>query len=66
MNIIIESKWFIDSECSRHMTGDPSQFIKTQAKVLWQVTFGDDMKTKTIGIGDIGKIGEILVHNVLL
>ena len=39
---------------------------QTQVKVLWQVTLGDDMKIKTIGIGDIGKIGEILVHNVRL
>ena len=54
------------SGCSRYMTGDPSHFIKFKPKSSGKVTFGDDMKTKTIGVGDIGKIGEILVHNVLL
>ena len=48
------------------MTGDPSQFIKFKPKSSGKVTFGDDIKIKIIGVGDIGKIGEILIHNVLL
>ena len=48
------------------MTGDLSQFIKIKPKSSDIMTFGDDMKSKTIEIGDIGKIGEILVYNVLL
>ena len=48
------------------MTGDPSQFFKFKPKSCGIVTFGDDMRIKTIEVGNIDKIGKILVHNVLL
>nr|XP_027077049.1 uncharacterized protein LOC113700811 [Coffea arabica] len=37
------------------MTGDASQFIKLKPKTSGNVTFGDDNKAKTVGIGDVGK-----------
>lgn len=48
------------------MIGDPLHFIKFKPKSSSKVTFGDDLKTKTIGVADIGKVSKILVHNVLL
>ena len=48
------------------MTGDPSQFIKLKSKSSGKVTFGDDNKVKTVGVGDIGKNGQTFVHNILL
>ena len=48
------------------MAGDPSQFIKLKSKSSEKVTFGDDNKAKTIGVGDIGKNGQTFVHNVRL
>nr|XP_027090322.1 muscle M-line assembly protein unc-89-like [Coffea arabica] len=54
INIVKKSKWFIDSGCSKHMTSDASQFIKLKPKTSGKVTFGDDNKAKTVGIGDIG------------
>ena len=41
------------------MTGDPSQIAKHKSKSSEKVTFGDDIKVKTIGVGDIGKNCEI-------
>ena len=48
------------------MTGDASLFLKLKSKSSGKVTFGDDVKAKTIGIGDVGKDGKTFVHNVLL
>ena len=62
INTTKQSKWFIDSGCSKHMTGDPSQFIKFKPKSSEKVTFKDNMMAKTIRIGDIDKKnGEIFI-----
>ena len=66
MNTIKESRWFIDSGCSRHITGDPLQVIKLKPKSSEKVAFGDDNKVKIIGIGDVGENGKTFVHSVLL
>ena len=66
VNIIKESRWFIDSECSKYMTGDPLQFIKFKPKSSDTVTFENDIKDKAIGVGDVGKNAETFVHNILL
>ncbi|KAL3510135.1 hypothetical protein ACH5RR_029536, partial [Cinchona calisaya] len=57
LNITINAKWFIDSGCSRHMTGDASLFTNLTSKNSGKVTFRDNNKTKSIGIGDVGKNG---------
>ena len=49
-----KSEWYLDSGCSRHMTGDKEQFNKLDAKDGGHVTFGDNAKGKIIGIGEIG------------
>ena len=43
-----------------------NRFIKFKPKSSGKVTFRDDMKVKTIGVGNVGKNGETFVHNVLL
>ena len=50
----IKNKWYLDSGCSSHMTGDKEQFHKLDAKDGGYVTFGDNAKGKIIGIGEIG------------
>ena len=48
------------------MIGDATLFVKLKAKNSGKIIFGDVMKTKPIDIGDVGKDGETLIHNVLL
>ena len=52
--------WYLDSGCSRHMTGDLSKFISLSRKDEGMVTFGDNKKGKIIGKGDIGNECHIL------
>ncbi|KAL3520039.1 hypothetical protein ACH5RR_018188 [Cinchona calisaya] len=66
MNITKNAKCFIDSGCSKYMTSDTSLFTKLISKNSGKVTFGDNMKAKSIGIGDVGKNGKTLIKNVLL
>ncbi|RVW18658.1 Copia protein [Vitis vinifera] len=48
-----KDKWFLDSGCSRHMTGDESKFAFYKEKGGY-VTFGDNSKGRIIGQGNIG------------
>ncbi|MCI06033.1 RNA polymerase-associated protein RTF1-like, partial [Trifolium medium] len=38
----VERRWFLDSGCLRHMTGDRSLFIEFTPKKKGFVTYGDD------------------------
>ncbi|XP_074297190.1 uncharacterized protein LOC141627886 [Silene latifolia] len=49
------SRWYLDSGCSRHMTGNRNHFLSLSAYNGGNVTFGDNMKGEVIGIGKIGK-----------
>nr|GFB18057.1 integrase, catalytic region, zinc finger, CCHC-type, peptidase aspartic, catalytic [Tanacetum cinerariifolium] len=44
--------WYLDSGCSKHMTGDRSQLIKFIQKFLGTVKFGNDHVAKIMGYGD--------------
>ncbi|RVW47390.1 Retrovirus-related Pol polyprotein from transposon RE1 [Vitis vinifera] len=46
-----EDKWFLDSGCSRHMTGDESKFAFLTKRKGGYVTFGDNAKGRIIGQG---------------
>ena len=46
--------WFIDSGCSRHMTGEESNFLSLATTQGGSVSFGNE---KSGIIVDIGKIG---------
>ena len=68
MCLIVEGKkriWYLDSGCSRHMTGDKEAFITLRTKEGGMVTFGDDGKDHIIGIGKIQIIPQTYLENVL-
>nr|XP_017227813.1 PREDICTED: uncharacterized protein LOC108203408 [Daucus carota subsp. sativus] len=46
--------WYLDSGCSRHMTGNKSLLKSIRKVTAGSVTFGDSSKGSIIGIGDIG------------
>ncbi|KAK9017314.1 hypothetical protein V6N11_079793 [Hibiscus sabdariffa] len=48
------NSWYLDSGCSRHMTGDKSKFLELKPKSGGVVTFGDNSKRHIEGIGSIG------------
>nr|GEU55609.1 integrase, catalytic region, zinc finger, CCHC-type, peptidase aspartic, catalytic [Tanacetum cinerariifolium] len=55
--------WYLDSGCSKHMTGDRSQFINFVQKFLGIVKFENDHVTKIMGYGDY-KIGNVTISRV--
>ncbi|GAV83509.1 hypothetical protein CFOL_v3_26956, partial [Cephalotus follicularis] len=59
-----ETQWYLDSGCSKHMTGDKSLFVKYEPKEGGEVTFGDNAKGKIKGVGSIGNL-KTSIHNVL-
>ena len=59
-------RWYLDSGCSKHMTGDKTKFISLQSKNGGGVTFGGSGQGKIIGIGKIGKNSSTSIDNVLL
>ena len=61
-----KSQWYLDSGCSRHMTGDKDQFISLESKDGGNVTFGDNAKGKIVGIGQVGNPKTLSIHKVLL
>ena len=61
-----KDKWFLDSGCSRHMTGDKNKFTSLTLKDGGNVKFGDNSKGKIIGIGNIGKTHSLVIEYVLL
>nr|GEU89359.1 retrovirus-related Pol polyprotein from transposon TNT 1-94 [Tanacetum cinerariifolium] len=44
--------WYLDSDCSKHMTRDRSQLINFVQKFLGTVKFGNDHVAKRMGYGD--------------
>nr|GEY34062.1 retrovirus-related Pol polyprotein from transposon TNT 1-94 [Tanacetum cinerariifolium] len=44
--------WYLDSGCSRHMTGDRSQLVNFVQKFLGTVKFRNDHVAKIMGNGD--------------
>ncbi|GJT85010.1 retrovirus-related pol polyprotein from transposon TNT 1-94 [Tanacetum coccineum] len=44
--------WYLDSGCSKHMTGDRSQLTNFVHKFLGTVKFGNDQLAKIMGYGD--------------
>ncbi|RVW75047.1 hypothetical protein CK203_056003 [Vitis vinifera] len=48
-----KDKWFLDSGCSRHMTGNESKFAFLTKRKGGYFTFGDNAKGRIIGQGNI-------------
>nr|KYP40622.1 hypothetical protein KK1_038044 [Cajanus cajan] len=57
--------WYLESGCSRHMTGKRSMFLDLKSKRGGQVTFGGGQKGLIMGIGKIGINSSISIDNVL-
>nr|GEY35530.1 integrase, catalytic region, zinc finger, CCHC-type, peptidase aspartic, catalytic [Tanacetum cinerariifolium] len=55
--------WYLDSGCSKHMTGDRSQLMNFVQKFLGTVKFGNDHVAKIMGYGDY-KIGNATILRV--
>lgn len=55
--------WYLDSGCSRHMTGSRDLLQEFVEKDGPQVTFGDNSRGKTKGYGTL-LIGTVHIHNV--
>ena len=65
-NRVSPSMWYIDSGCSRDMSGDKSLFVEVKMKNHGYVTFGDNNKGKIIGFGKVGKEPLPTIDSVLL
>ena len=57
--------WYLDSGCSRHMTGDKSLFKTLKEKEDGYVTFGDGSHSQVIGKGTIDIPGILFLTDVL-
>ena len=57
--------WYLDSGCSRHMTGDVEQFTSLDVIDGGSVTFGDNGKGKIIGTGKIHITPSSYIEKVL-
>ncbi|GJX94718.1 retrovirus-related pol polyprotein from transposon TNT 1-94, partial [Tanacetum coccineum] len=55
--------WYLDSGCSKHMTGDRSQLTNFVTKFLGTVKFGNDHVVKILGYGDY-QIGNVTILKV--
>nr|GEZ27643.1 integrase, catalytic region, zinc finger, CCHC-type, peptidase aspartic, catalytic [Tanacetum cinerariifolium] len=56
--------WYLDSGCSKHMTGDRSQLINFVQKFLGMVKFGNDHVAKIMGYGDY-QIGNVTISRFI-
>ena len=61
-----EKKWYMDSGCSRHMNGNKSCFRNLKPKDARVVKFADGIKSKIVGIGNVGKNDSDLITDVML
>ncbi|GJR41206.1 hypothetical protein Tco_1216890 [Tanacetum coccineum] len=55
--------WYLDSGCSKHMTGDHSQLTNFVNKFLGTVEFENDRVAKILGYGDY-HIGNVTISRV--
>ncbi|GJV15945.1 retrovirus-related pol polyprotein from transposon TNT 1-94 [Tanacetum coccineum] len=55
--------WYLDSGCSKYMTGDRSQLTNFVNKFLGTVKFGNDHVAKILGYGDY-QIGNVTISRV--
>nr|GEU63277.1 hypothetical protein [Tanacetum cinerariifolium] len=60
LNVVPIVLWYLDSGCSKHMTGDRSQLTNFVNKFLGTVKFGNDHVAKIMGYGDY-KIGNVTI-----
>ena len=61
-----DSHWYIDSGCSRHMTGNKKKFLSLESEEGGTVSFGDNKKGAIVGIGKVGNKESHSIENVFL
>ena len=59
------SMWYLDSGCSRHMTGDKKKFKNFKNKEQGFATYGDNNKEKILGTSDVGGGNTLEIKDVL-
>jgi len=57
-------QWYLDSGCSKHMTGDKSSSWASPLSKKG-VTYGDNNKERILGRGSIGDKDILVIHDVL-
>ena len=62
----MKKPWYLNNECSRHMTGDESLFQELDRRKNGNVSFSDNSKGIIRGIGTIGNNSHTQIKNVLL
>nr|GEY91572.1 integrase, catalytic region, zinc finger, CCHC-type, peptidase aspartic, catalytic [Tanacetum cinerariifolium] len=62
-NVFQIGLWYLDSRCSKHMTGDRCQLINFVHKFLGTVKFRNEHVAKIMGYGDY-KIGNVTILRV--
>jgi hypothetical protein len=62
-----KSDWYVDSGCSKHMTGDKNRFLTLKKERGGSVSFGNNHSAKIIGRGTVN-LGskDSMAENVLL
>ncbi|GJV01168.1 retrovirus-related pol polyprotein from transposon TNT 1-94 [Tanacetum coccineum] len=55
--------WYLDSGCSKHMTGNRSQLMNFVSKFLGTVRFGNDHIARIMGYGDY-QLGNVTISRV--
>ena len=65
-----KGKWYIDSGCSRHITGDRDKFNSIEMKEGEKVSFGGNQSGKITGVGEVEPVKDVyfvdgLCHNLL-
>ena len=58
--------WYLDSGCSRYMTGDKKKFKNFKRKEQGFVTYGDNNKGKILGTGAVGERNTLEIKDLLL
>ncbi|XP_068486648.1 uncharacterized protein [Phaseolus vulgaris] len=60
-----KNQWYLDSGCSKHMTGDMAQFTSLKLKAEGHVTYGDNNRGRILGRGNVGTADSTTIENVL-
>ena len=63
---VMHNRWYLDSGCSRHMTGDKSKFCLLTESDGGKVTFGENSKGKIIGSEKAGKNLSSCIDDIML
>ncbi|GJZ84088.1 retrovirus-related pol polyprotein from transposon TNT 1-94 [Tanacetum coccineum] len=63
VNVVQIVLWYLDSGCSKHMTGNRSQLINFVSKFLGTIRFGNDHIAKIMGYGDY-QMGNVTISRV--